>query len=190
MPLEQQIRSISLVGAGLAGIAAVSAIIAATSAHQAAGVNKSGGFHRQPGDSPIMASGGSMSFHSHGTSWTCYPASTGTALGQGVPHTACVVPLTPSSMGVEGLIPIDASYAIPAGFGNLGNSWSVLMTPRDPSGNVVTPSPSVSPYTSGTPWVKICTTSSGDPSLASCGGTGYVLLQAYGQGSKAMRSHW
>jgi len=122
-------------------------------------------------DSPIMASGGSMTFRaSTPLKWSCYSATQ---------HPYCVTQtqFTASSIALDGIMPANNTNPVPAGFADLSqfSGWKILMYPRAVDGSLVKSS-----------FVEICQISKPASPLPQtpppCVGSGYILLQAHGNG--------
>jgi len=154
-------------------IATVSALAAAFFSWEAAKIAQiSGGKGSHVGNSPIMASGGSMTFRS-ADGWSC-----DTVQGQSY-HTKCV---SASSFVVNSLDWDNVKPPPAPLFGTLGwtgltaTAWTVDIYARDASGNVVGP-----PF-KDVPGVKLCTSSSGQLASAACGGApNYILIAVEGK---------
>jgi hypothetical protein len=120
------------------------------------------------GDSPILASGGSMTFRITGTTWNCDPPPSGQNY-----HTKCVS----SGMVPTGTVRWDNVVPTTGNVGTFGwqgltTAWTLKLWARDDSGN-----------SAKVGRVEICTTSTNTIGSASCdAGTSYVLIAAKGAG--------
>lgn len=112
------------------------------------------------GDSPVMASGGSMTFRS--AQWSCdNPGSTA--------HTKCVTTnaVPTSSIDWDFVDHPDGSFGA-QGWTGLSTQWMLTIFARENSNNG---------------GVILCTSSSNVIATATCSGTGYILIQVTGLGS-------
>ncbi len=137
MTLAKQV-AISVVVLGIVGVAAYFGAVAVLSRLIIERVRVS-----KIGNSPIMASGGSMTFRSAGVEWTCdNPA--------GPSHTKCVTAkmVSVATIQWDNVLPIGTS-AGSLGWTNLTIPWAFDIWARNPGGNVL----------KGTGGVKMCTTS-------------------------------
>ena len=123
------------------------------------------------GDSPVMASGGSMTFRAQST-WNCY-----TPERQNTQKCVTANKLSPMSLDANYVDPVTANQA----FGWAGlNSWILDLYARKPDGTPVQDDGSAKKAG----WVRICTSNSNVAKDATCGSGNYVLIAVMGVGAK------
>jgi len=118
------------------------------------------------GNSPIMASGGSMTFRANTTTWNC-----DTVAGQPY-HTKCVtaaqVPV--GTIAWDNVITNTSLRTL--GWTGLTTPWYLDIYARNTSGTVVAPAQAGG--------VRMCTASTNVIANATCSGTGYILIMVKG----------
>ena len=176
MPKEQQVR-ITVAAAVLAGVAAIAASLAAWFSRPTATPSLSAQFQsdtRQHIDSPITASGGSMTFRAQ-SKWTC-----STPTSPSNVSTVCIASTGIASFGATRLYRLDTnsnflsapSYGRGSGYESGAVTFYLRPASGDPGATAPTPS------TTTTPYIVLCTSSFGSYDIA-CSGTNYIQVQVY-----------